>query len=163
MDDDQKIDDGSRLTDESPDVAQEDVVVSQTPQDDQSATILESMTSLILENLAKIARLNDELSKQKEMLESVLENDEVYKAHSEAAKQAQKVKTATKSEIVKRPEVAHVFAKVKELSAEIKEAKDSLNSYLPEYQRLSGSNEIEDTNGEPLQIIYSAKLIKRRP
>ena len=156
MDEDQKMDDTEMNV-------QEGELVTQSPQDDQSATILESMTSLILENLAKIGRLNDELSKQKEMLESVLENDETYKLHSEAAKQAQKVKTATKSEIVKRPEVSHVYAKVKELAAEIKEAKDSLNSYLPEYQRLSGSDEIEDTNGEPLQIIYSAKLIKRRP
>jgi len=139
---------------------QEGEIVSSSSTD---ATILESMTSMIRENLGKIARLGDELGKQKEMLESVLSNDETYKGHAEAAKQAAKVKTGTKNEILKRPEVAHVNAKVKELAAEIKEAKDSLNSYLPEYQRLSGSSEIEDENGEPMQIVFQARLVKRRP
>lgn len=149
----------------SDDIQEGEIVSSdvETAQNDQSATILESLESLIRENLAKISRLSDELSKQKEMLDSVLSNDETYKLHADAAKAAQKIKSATKSEILKRSDVAHVDTKVKELTAEIKEAKESLNSYLPEYQRLSGSNEIEDENGEPMQIVYQAKLVKRRP
>ncbi|HVZ12509.1 MAG TPA: hypothetical protein VG965_05755 [Patescibacteria group bacterium] len=128
-----------------------------------SAMVLESLESLIRENLAKTDKLNIELNQQKEMLDSVLENDETYKLHSEAAKQAAKVKSSTKSEIIKRPEVAHVARKVQDISTEIKEIKDSMNSYLQEYQRLSGSNEIDDANGEPMQIISSVKLVKRRP
>lgn len=134
-----------------------------TPQNDQTATILESLESLIRENLSKVSKLQTELKQQKEMLDSVLENDETYKQHFEGAKSAAKVKSATKSEILKRPEVGHVNSKVKELTSEIREAKESLNSYLPEYQRLSGSNEIDDENGEPMQIVYQARLVRRRP
>jgi len=73
------------------------------------------------------------------------------------------VKTATKKEILKRPDVSHVDAKYREVVAEIKEIKESMDSYLQEYRRLSGSDEIEDQNGEPRQIVYKAVLIKRKP
>ncbi len=164
MDDsDQKSDVGIQSSDE----VQEGEVVSSDVQttegvSDSSATVLESLELMIREHLAKISRLTVELNQQKEMLESVLENDETYKQHAEAAKVAQKTKSATKYEILKRPDVTHVNVKVKELVTEIKESKESLNSYLPEYQRLSGSNEINDQNGEPMQIVYQARLVKRQ-
>lgn len=163
-DGEQKTEDGKEI---AGDVQEGEVVESsietQTQQSSsQDTTILESLTSLIRENLAKVAKLQNELKQQKEMLDSVLANDETYKQHSEAAKAAVKLKSATKSEIVKRPEVGHTAEKVKALSVEIKESKESLNSYLPEYQRLSGSNEIDDENGEPMQIVYQARLVRRR-
>ena len=136
---------------------------SENTQTDQGpAVVLESLESLIRENLAKISKLSKELNLQKEMLDSVLQNDETYKQHEETAKAAQKVKTATKKEILKRSDVARVDEKVRNLATEIKEARESLNSYLPEYQRLSGTNEINDENGEPMEIVYVAKLVKRR-
>ena len=130
---------------------------------ESQATILQSLESLIRENLAKIDRLNEEASKHKEMIDSVLSNDETYKQHDEAAKAAAKVKANTKKEILKRPDVSHVDAKYREVVAEIKEIKESMDSYLQEYRRLSGSDEIEDKNGEPRQIVYRAVLVKRKP
>jgi len=128
---------------------------------DSSATVLESLESLIRENLARIDKLGQEANKHKEMIDSVLTNDETYRQHEEAAKAAAKVKNATKQEILKRPDVSHIDAKYKEVTAEIKEIKESMNSYLQEYRRLSGSDEIETDSGA-MQIVYKAVLVKRK-
>ncbi len=145
-------------------VQEGEVVSSDIPPatDAGGAMVLDSLESLIRENLINIDKLSQELNKHKEMIDSVLENDETYKQHDEAAKAAAKVKNTTKQEILKRPDVSHVDAKAKEVAAEIKEIKESMNSYLQEYQRLSGSTEIETANG-PMQIIQKAVLVKRKP
>ena len=136
---------------------------SATGTSDQAQTILESLEGMIRQNLAKISKLGEELKQQKEMLASVLDNDETYKQHQDAVKAATKIRNGTKNEILKRLDVAQVNERVKGLTAEIKESKESLNSYLPEYQRLSGSNEINNENGEPMEIVFVEKLVKRRP
>ncbi len=128
---------------------------------DSSVMVLESLQSLIKENLTKVDKLNEELGKVKEMLDSALNNDETYKQHAETAKNATKIKTATKGEILKRPENASLNAKIKDFAAEIAEIKDSQGSYLQEYMRLSGSNEIETDDGQVLQIINQPRLVRR--
>ena len=148
------------------DEVQEGEIVSQDTQPqttDSGITVLESLESLIKENLARIDKLSEEARQQKEMIDSVLLNDETYKQHEETAKKAAKIKSATKQEILKRPDVTHVVAKYNEITAEVKEIKESMSSYLQEYRRLSGSDEIEDANGEPMQIVYKAVLVKRKP
>lgn len=145
----------------------EDVIDGQVVSSDTSkvetgeAIVLQNLESLINENLIRIDKLNEELKQQKEMLDSVLENDPTYQEHSKVAKEASRVKTATKNEILKRPDVAHVDAKVKGLRAEVKEIKESMSSYLQEFQRMSGLNQIDTQNGETMEIVYIAKLIKR--
>ncbi len=143
-----------------------EVVSSDVPASSSSSQsevmILESLESLIRENLARVDKLQIEANQQKEMIDSVLLNDEVYKQHEEAVKAAQNVKNGTKSQIIKRPDVAHVVEKLKDLKLEIKEIRESMASYLQEYVRLSGSTEIENDRGEVMQIINVAKLVKRR-
>ncbi|HVT01245.1 MAG TPA: hypothetical protein VHE53_03360 [Patescibacteria group bacterium] len=124
--------------------------------------VLESLESLIKENLDKIAKLQNGAGEHQEMINSVLGNDETYKQHEETVKEAQKVRNSTKAEILKRPDVSHIVNKLKEAKLEIKEIKESMNSYLQEYQRLSGSNEIEDNEGRTMQIVYDARLIRRQ-
>lgn len=125
------------------------------------AIVLQNLESLIKGNISQLDKLSDELKKHKEMIDSVFENDSTFKAHADAAKEAARVKTATKNEILKRPEVSHVNEKMKDVKSEIQEIRDSLSSYLQEYQRLSGSSEIEGEDGQVRQIVYTAKLIKR--
>lgn len=141
---------------------QEGEIVGNSPQTENSeAVILLNIEGLIKSNISKLDKLSEELKKQNEMVQSVLDNDPIYKEHSEKAKEAAKIKGNTKKEILKRPEVSHVVQKVNELKSEIKEIKESQSSYLSEYQRLSGSNEIETDDGLVRQIIYVAKLVKR--
>ena len=62
---------------------------------------------------------------------------------------------------MKRPDVAALAGKLKSLKSEKKELQEGLSDYLREYQRLSGSNEIEGEDGEIRQIVYVAKLVKK--
>lgn len=133
---------------------------TQAAQDGQGIVLL-NLESMIKSNISRIDKLTEELKAQNEMLASVFENDEVFKQHAEAAKEASRIKTNTKNEILKRPDVAHVNEKVKGLRAEISELKESQSSYLQEFQRLSGSNEIEGEDGQVREIVYNAKLVKR--
>lgn len=142
--------------------AEEILEDTSSPQDGQ-ATVLESLEGLIKENLAKVDKLSQEAKQHKEMIDSALLNDEVYKQHEETAKQAQKIKSATKSAILKRPDVTHIVEKLKGVRLELKEINDSMSDYLAEYQRMSGSNEIEDQTGNVMEIVYVAKLVKRKP
>jgi len=128
---------------------------------DGEAIVLLNLEGMIKSNISSIDKLTEEVRIQKEMLDSIFENDETFKAHSAAAKEAQRIKTATKNEILKRPDVAHVFEKFKGIKLELKEAKESLASYLSEYQRMSGVNEIAGEDGIIREIIYVPKLIKR--
>ncbi len=141
---------------------QEGEIVNSAPATDNSeAVILLNIEGLIKSNISKLDKLSEELKKQNEMVQGVLDNDPIYKEHSEKAKEAARIKGNTKKEILKRPEVSHVVQKVNELKSEIKEIRESQSSYLSEYQRLSGSNEIETDDGSVRQIIYVAKLVKR--
>lgn len=119
------------------------------------------MESMIKSHIASIEKLGIEAKKQKEMLDDIFNNDPTYMQHSEAAKEAGKVKQKTKAEILKRPQAAELDNKVKSLKSQIKENHDALSDYLQEYQRLSGVNEIEGEDGEMREIVYTAKLIRK--
>lgn len=133
--------------------------VAPEPQNGEAVVLL-NLESLIKGNISQIEKLGDEIKKQNEMLTNVFENDPTYVQHSEAAKEAARIKGNTKKEIMKRPDVSHLAEKVKGQKSELKELKESLSSYLQEFQRLSGLNEIEGEDGSVRQIVYSAKLIK---
>ena len=112
-------------------------------------------------HLSAIDRLSEELKKHREMLEDIFTNDSTYQQHSEQAKEATKIKTKTKQQILKQPHVADISNKVKDMRSELKELKEALSDYLREYQRLSGVNEIEGDDGEIREIVYVAKLVKK--
>ncbi len=126
-----------------------------------SAEMLLSLESMIKQHVSGIESGKEQLKKFREMMASVLANDSTYQEQEKAAKEAARVKTATKTQLMKQQAVAATVSKAKELSEQIKEMEDGLSDYLREYQRLSGSNEIETDDGNVREIIYIAKLIKR--
>jgi len=133
-----------------------------TPTDETSTTsVAMNLEAMIKANLSTIDRLSEELKKQKEMLQSVFENDETFKKHSDVAKEAARIKSNTKQQILKQPQVADVNEKVKSMQSQLKENQDALSEYLREYNRLTGITEIEGNDGEIRQIIYIAKLIRK--
>ena len=125
------------------------------------ADVLLEIEQMIKTNMSGTDKRKVELKKLREMIDSVLQNDETYREHAEKAKEANKVKSATKQQILKDPQNADVVKKANELSAEIKEMNDALSDYLREYQRMSGNNEIEGDDGEVREIVYVAKLVKK--
>ena len=131
------------------------------PTSTDTSTVLTDLESLIKTSISGIDSKKNDIRKLNEMTTSFLEQDPTYQEHEKTAKEAARIKNATKSQLLKQPSVAQTLSKAKELKAELKETEEGLSDYLREYQRMSGSSEIEDNNGEVREIIYTAKLIKR--
>lgn len=134
---------------------------SAEPESTTQAAILVNLEGLIKSHIASIDKLNEDAKKHKEMLDDVFENDETFRLHSEQAKEAARIKSATRAQIMKQPSVYEMAEKVKSMKSEIKELKAALSDYLQEYRRMSGLTEIEGEDGEPREIVFTAKLIKR--
>lgn len=131
-----------------------------TSSNDSSANVILNLEEMIKSHLSSLDRLTEELKKHQGMLDDIFLNDPTFKDHSEKAKEASKIKSATKQQILKQPQVADLATKVKNLRSEAKEIKDALSDYLQEYRRMSGATEIEH-NGEVREIVYVAKLVNR--
>ena len=124
------------------------------------ATVILSLEDLIKNHVGSIDKISVELKQQQEMINGVMLNDETHRLQEEAVKEATKVRNITRSEILKRPDVASTSNKVKELKADLKDQKTTLSDLLQEYQRASGNNEIE-VDGTLLRIVSNSKLAKR--
>ena len=125
------------------------------------ATLLLRIEEMIKTHISQIDQLGEQISKQKEMLDDIFVNDETYQIHDKTAKEAAKIKSATKAQIMKQPSVADLSDKLRKLRSEKAELQGGLSDYLREYQRLSGSSEIEGEDGEVREIVYVAKLVKK--
>ncbi|MCL4415803.1 MAG: hypothetical protein M1365_03735 [Actinobacteria bacterium] len=125
------------------------------------AALLLKIEEMIKTHLSQIDSLGEEITKRKDMLDDIFANNETYQEHDKQAKEAARIKSNTKKEILKRADAAELSEKLKDLKLEQKELRDGLSDYLREYQRLSGSNEIEGDDGEIREIVYTAKLVKR--
>ena len=125
------------------------------------ASVLINMESMIKSLISSMDKLKDEMELNKGMLDDILNNDPTYKEHSDLAKEAAKVKSATKRQVLKQPQAAELAGKVQSLRSQIKENKASLSDYLREYQRMSGVNEIEGEDGEVREIVFTAKLVNK--
>ncbi len=119
----------------------------------------ETITNLIQNYLSQIATNREELKKARQMLADGFENDPVYREHAEKAKEANKIKSGTRAQIMKQPALMALKAKIKEMSEEVKTANEALSDYLQQYQKLTGLNSFETPDGKVKQIVYMAKLV----
>lgn len=138
-----------------------DLAIQPVEQPQNQAELVVSLTNLINANLAEIDTIEKETAQQKEMLDSVLENDSTYREHAEKAKEAARIKSNTKKEIFKRPDVKHVVEKLGELKENIRETREELSNYIQEYAQVSGQNYFEAADGTIQEIVYVAKLRKK--
>ncbi len=138
-------------------VTTDDAVTESTDQ----STVYLSLENLIKSNLTTIDTLQKQYKEQKEMVDNVLENDQTYRQHLETAKEANNVKSATKQQIMKRPDVIRIAEKMKALKEEMKETQATLSDLLQEFQRVSGSNVIEREDGQILEIVSTSKLVRK--
>lgn len=127
---------------------------------DSNAAIVTNMEGMIKTQISAIDRLKAEIEKLQGLLNDIFENDSTYKTHTEQAKEAARIKAATKQQILKQPQAADLDNKIKTFKSELKETQASLSDYLAEFQRMSGISEIEGEDGEMRTIVYTAKLVK---
>lgn len=142
-------------------VESETVTVTTDELSTDQSTVYLSLENLIKSNLTTIDTLQKQYKEQKEMIDNVLENDQTYRQHLEAAKEANNVKSGTKQQIMKRPDVARIAEKMKALKEETKETLATLSDLLQEFQRVSGSNVIEREDGQILEIVSTSKLVRK--
>lgn len=133
----------------------------QNSEGSSDAVLLIKIEEMIKTHISQIDTLQEDITKHKEMMDDIFGNDETFQEHDKIAKEAARVRSKTKSEIMKRPDVADLANKLKALKSEKMELNEGLSDYLREYQRLSGSNEIEGDDGEVRTIVYVAKLVKK--
>lgn len=119
------------------------------------------LTTLINDYDKTIGELRGELREQKSMVKDALENDQEYHEIAEKVKELNRQKSVIKQRILKTPAVDTVMTKVRDLQAELKDMEDKLSGYLQEYQRVSGTNVIEGTDGELRQIVPVYRLVKK--
>ena len=159
------MDNQSQDPNEQDSIVIEEVTVTESTEEpevsvDQSTVYL-SLENLIRSNLTTIDTLQKQYREQKEMVDNVLENDQTYRQHLEQANEANKVKSGTKQQIMKRPDVIKIAEKMKGIKEEMKEVQATISDLLQEYQRISGSNTIEREDGQILEIVSTSKLVRR--
>lgn len=125
----------------------------------EPATSVLDLTGLINSHLSQITRLKAEAGKLKDMLDGIFINDSVYQAHDTAAREAAKVRAATKKQILKQPQAADLAANIQDLRNQIKERNQELSDYLQEYSRTTGTNSFETEDGQVKQIISTSRLM----
>lgn len=126
-----------------------------------SSDLVLNMEGMIKNLISTLDRQKEEVSKFQEALNDIFANDETYTNHEKLAKEAARIKSATKQQILKQPQAADLNNKVTTLKSEMKENQASLSDYLREFQRMSGISEIEGDDGELREIVYTAKLIRK--
>lgn len=150
------------VVDQNQEVVDAEVVETPVVQEgSDQATVLLSLENLIKNNIASIDKLREETRKHKQMLEDSFMTDAVYQEHLKLAKEAAKVKSATRAQILKMPQNVQLSNKIKNMTTELKDKQYALSDYLLEYQRMTGVNEIEGEDGEVREIVNTAKVVKR--
>ena len=155
------MDDKTQLEDSSQEVVDVISTEDSTEQIPDNVRTQISVEQLIRSYISTIARLKEDLKPVKEMLNDLLDNNEEYQLAATEAKEASKKKSVVKKNILSTPAGKMANDKLSGLKNELKEAQEALSTYLTEYQRLTGSSEIEGEDGELRQIVYAAKLVRK--
>lgn len=148
-------------------IQEAEIVVDGTedaPLNDDSGEAVLSLLEIqeaINTRLQRLENLKADTKPHKEMLESILSNDEAYVEKAEIAKKATKDKSEAKARVMRTPQAAELNQKLEDMKNEAKDVQESLSYYLREYQRLTGANEFESADGELRQIVFIAKLVRK--
>jgi len=126
-----------------------------------TAKNLINIESLVNSHDQRLDTLSKELKTNKSMLDGILDNDQEYRAAATEASKYSKLKTIAKQKVLKSSESVALVEKIKDYQAQIKELRVALSDYLAQYVTLSGSNQIEGTDGVLRTIVYTAKLVKK--
>ncbi len=110
----------------------------------------------------KLDSLTRDLHEQKGMLQSILDNDSEYCKLDQEADKISKTKSVARQKALKQSNAVSIIDKTKEIKNELREVKVAMSDYLTQYITLSGSRQIEAPDGTLMDIIYSARLIKKR-
>lgn len=129
--------------------------------DEDQSTVITSLDELIKATVGNLERLSKEQKDFRELIADGLNNDAGFKEVSDKAKKVAKEKSQIRSQIMSKTGIIEIVNKLKDVSSDIKEKNSALSDYLLEYQRLTGANQIELENGEILEIVQIAKIVRK--
>lgn len=136
-----------------------------TPATDQQqafdATTYQAVLETVRRRLTILEEADNQLQKQKEMLDDVFVNDAAYQKADEAVKEVSKKRTDERARITKTPQAQMVLEKIKEIKTDIDENKDILSQELMQYYKVAGVTEIEDSQGNIQEFKITVKLTKK--
>ncbi|MCL4384043.1 hypothetical protein M1116_01160 [Patescibacteria group bacterium] len=127
-----------------------------------SSETLLNVESLIKNYYERLNTLTREMQTYKEMLQGTLDNDTEFHENDQASKKTAKLKTIAKQKVLAVTANAELADKVKDYQHQLKELRISLSEYLTQYLSLAGTNQIETPNGDLLEIVTNAKLVKKK-
>jgi predicted RNase H-like nuclease (RuvC/YqgF family) len=127
---------------------------------DQANALL-NLEELIKNHIDSIDKLKLELKNQREMLEDSFNSNPTYREHVEKVKDVTKAKNSVRQEIAKQPAVAQLNQKVKDLRFDMNEKSKTLSDLLQDYHEQTGASSIETRDGKVLEIVSTAKLVRR--
>lgn len=125
------------------------------------ATALLSLEELIKNHIESIDKMRDEIRQVREMFEDSFGNNPTYREHTERAKKASKEKNSVRQQIVKQPSVATLAQKMKDLRFDMSEQAKTLSDLLQDYHEQTGATQIEARNGQLMEIVSTAKLVRK--
>lgn len=162
LQDDDQIIDGDEVTEvvSAEEVSEElEVPVSETGSSEVAGLL--NLEELIKNHIDSIDKLKLELKQQREMYEDSFNSNPTYREHDEKVKEVTKARNAVRQEISKQPSVAMLAQKVKDIRFDINEQGKTLSDLLQDYREQTGATSIETRDGKVLEIVSTAKLVKR--
>jgi len=128
---------------------------------DQVAGLL-NLEELIKNHIDSIDKLKDELKQAREMFEDSFGNSPAYHEADLKYKEASKGRSQVRQQIAKQPSVATLAQKVKDLRFDMSEQQKTLSDLLQDYHDQTGATSIETKSGEVLEIVSTAKLVRKK-
>lgn len=125
------------------------------------ATALLSLEELIKNHIESIDKMRDEIRQVREMFEDSFNNNPTYREHTERAKKTAKERNSVRQQIVKQPSVATLAQKMKDLRFDMSEQTKTLSDLLQDYHEQTGATQIEARNGQLMEIVSTAKLVRK--
>jgi hypothetical protein len=120
-----------------------------------------NLEELIKTYIVKIETLEKDLREKSQILKDTFESDAIYKEHADKAKEANRIKSATKQQILKQPTNQEMDQKVKDLKFDLSEQRAVLADYLTQYQQKTGASQIEMADGDIMEIVTVVRLSRR--
>lgn len=121
-----------------------------------------SLEALAKNHVESIDKLKVELKQTKEMYDDSFNNNPQYREHMDKVKEVTKAKNAFKQQIAKQPSVAQLGQKVKDIRFDLSEKKKTLSDLAMDLKEQTGATQLSMDDGLVLDIVLSAKLVRKR-
>lgn len=139
----------------------EDTSTDQATVGSDAAAALLSLEELIKNHVESIDKMREEIKQVREMFEDSFGNNPTYVEHTERAKKAAKERNSVRQQIAKQPSVATLAQKLKDMRFDINEQTKTLSDLLQDYHEQTGATQIEARNGQLMEIVSTAKLVRK--